>query len=98
MAPAAKALRSSHDVAAKLRPATPRQTRDAHITFLNPSSEIGAAGTIPEEGAILQADKTLKVDIDHFCRVLASCSTCRVAVVEADQSLSGMVEGEGWRR
>ena len=63
---------------------------EPHITLLSPSSELAAAGAIPKGMTILQAAKSLKVDIDHFCGGHASCGTCRVTVVDGEQSLSTM--------
>ncbi len=88
---ASRALRATrHGVSKGRGPGTTTVPSNVQATFLSPSSEVAAAGSVPGGTTILQAARHLKVDLDHFCGGHASCGTCRVEVVDGEQSLSGM--------
>jgi ferredoxin len=56
--------------------------------------EGSASGEIEPGLTLLQAARSLDVDLDHFCGGSCSCGTCRVEILEGAESLSRMKPSE----
>lgn len=60
------------------------------VTFHPP----GISGGVPEGSSLLEAAEMLGVPLNHVCGGNASCSTCRVHVVEGWDLLTGIEDEE----
>ncbi|MBI3597646.1 MAG: (2Fe-2S)-binding protein [Nitrospirae bacterium] len=50
----------------------------------------GKSGDVPEKKSLLEAAQFLGVPLPHECGGFASCSTCRVVVIEGHENLTGI--------
>ncbi len=53
-----------------------------------------AAGRFPAGTTLLEAARSLGVDLDHYCGGNCSCGTCRVEVVRGGEHLARMRSSE----